>query len=747
MRVRAVISILRKIWSYIKQYGPFVLLVATFIGAAFLRFYRLDGQSLWSDEGNSVALTRHSFADIAQRTAFDIHPPLYYWLLKLWTIPFGDSEIAVRSLSAVLGVGLVILTWRLGTRLFNQQIGGGAALLAAISPFQIYYAQEARMYMLLTVLATLTVLAVVELVESPGWGWRGVFVGCVVAGLYTHYAYPVILVAVNGWLLLWLRDRRLLEFIGMQAIAGLCYLPWVPTAWRQLTTWPSEPHTAAFSEIVGNVTTTLFFGLTWPVESNLWILVCLGVVAWLVFRADIKAASLLGLWLLIPMLLTMVIYSPAFLKFLLVASPALCVLGASLIIKQPNPLQDVAGKAVLAAWMIGAAISGYQYYYNPTFARDDYRGIVAFIEAVSGPNDAIILHAEGQQDIFNYYYDGSLPVHPLPRQRPLDESATLAELESIAAESETVYAVYWATQQADSAGLIESWLDTTLFKATDQWYGNVRLVTYASLSTESNFQPLDAQFNDTPIRLTGYALHPQTVTPGDILAVSLRWDIAQPLNDAYTVFLQVLDSNNHVVGQRDAPLMDSHGLFIEPGTPPGTYRLIGGLYHSQTGQRLQVNGRDFVTISPIEIVKPLSFLPLGAYKIQNMANADMGTLQLVGYDVYKLGHRSEPETPIGPGEPFQVVAYWTRTGAATSNELGLQIVTGTGDILKNETRPLAGIDYAVSLWDSGEIVRAQYTLFAPNFQPSETYRLNFVYEDAVVTTRSLPVFTPVGDNN
>lgn len=71
--------------------------------AAFLRFYHLSAQSLWSDEGNSAALARRGFTEIAQRTAFDIHPPLYYWLLKIWMVIWGDSEAGLRSLSAVLG--------------------------------------------------------------------------------------------------------------------------------------------------------------------------------------------------------------------------------------------------------------------------------------------------------------------------------------------------------------------------------------------------------------------------------------------------------------------------------------------------------------------------------------------------------------------------------------------------------------------------------------------------------------------
>ncbi len=143
----------------------FILLLAS-----LLRFYNLSGQSLWSDEGNSVALARRTFVEIAQHTAFDIHPPFYYFLLKSWTTLWGDTEIGLRSLSLVLGILLVYLIWYLGTHLFNHRVGLIAAFIAALSPFQIYYAQETRMYILLTLLATLTVtltLLILNYLRSP----------------------------------------------------------------------------------------------------------------------------------------------------------------------------------------------------------------------------------------------------------------------------------------------------------------------------------------------------------------------------------------------------------------------------------------------------------------------------------------------------------------------------------------------------------------------------------------------------
>ncbi|MCA9998349.1 MAG: glycosyltransferase family 39 protein [Anaerolineales bacterium] len=77
----------------------FVLLLA--LG---LRFYRLDAQSFWNDEGNSVRLSERTIPLIIEGTASDIHPPLYYLLLRGWRELLGETEFGLRSLSAFAGV-------------------------------------------------------------------------------------------------------------------------------------------------------------------------------------------------------------------------------------------------------------------------------------------------------------------------------------------------------------------------------------------------------------------------------------------------------------------------------------------------------------------------------------------------------------------------------------------------------------------------------------------------------------------
>jgi mannosyltransferase len=732
-----------------------ILLLAT-----GLRFYNLAGQSLWADEGNSVALARMSLREIAQRTAFDIHPPFYYWLLNGWLSLFGSSETALRSLSALLGVAIVFLVWRVGQRLFNSYVGAIAAFLAAISPLLVYYSQEARMYMLLSFLGCLTVWLALRLVAEPVKMWLVVaYVLTVTAGLYTHYAYPVMLVTVNVMALFYFGqdNRQLFRSVSLrywllwQVVPVVLYLPWLPTAWRQLTTWPAGDFPPSFPEMLQTTAATLLLGLSWPFQQQsglgLLVMVIILIIPALFHFLDMASVArfrpwvmLLYLWFLLPVILTLYVFSPAFLKFLVIAIPPL----ALLLALTAQELYFAANQRWLGFFLAGllllevsatSLISVYQYHTNPDFARDDYRGISTFIQSVATASDAIILNAEGQQDVFNYYYRGDSPVYPLPRQRPLDPTETVAELKRIVTATGDIYVVYWAEQQADPGGVIENWLNEELYKATDQWFGNVRLVSYATPERELPLNKIDVSFGPA-IRLSGFGVNSRKVRPGEIVQVGLEWRTSAPLNEDYTVFLQLLDPANHLVGQRDAlpqsrtagwpvntPVSDRHGIFVEPGTPPGKYRLVGGLYHSQTGQRLPVGdlvGTDFAELGTVEVTAlDIPFPPEGL-SIQQPFDARLHDLRLLGYDFYKVGQRYTPDAPLHVGDPVRLVLYWQASveSPAVTDRITIELVDmdgrNTGVAVLG---PLAAGNHPPQQWRRGEIVRSQFDLFLNGIAP------------------------------
>ena len=124
-----------------------------------LRVYRLDGQSLWNDEGTSVATAALSLEAIGRAAAADIHPPLYYVLLHFWMPLAGQTEFALRFLSVIAGVLVVAVTYQIGRGLIDRRVAVLGALLIALAPFQVYYSQEARMYIWVTLWSAVSVAA------------------------------------------------------------------------------------------------------------------------------------------------------------------------------------------------------------------------------------------------------------------------------------------------------------------------------------------------------------------------------------------------------------------------------------------------------------------------------------------------------------------------------------------------------------------------------------------------------------
>jgi predicted membrane-bound mannosyltransferase len=133
-----------------------------------VRVVNLTAQSLWADEGNSVRLTERSLDLVVAAARADVHPPGYYVLLWGWVKLFGQGESAVRALSVVVGVALVGLVYLIGHRLFGPRVGWLAALCAAISPFQVQYSQEVRMYILVAFLGAGATYAFVRWIGAQG---------------------------------------------------------------------------------------------------------------------------------------------------------------------------------------------------------------------------------------------------------------------------------------------------------------------------------------------------------------------------------------------------------------------------------------------------------------------------------------------------------------------------------------------------------------------------------------------------
>jgi len=114
--------------------------------------------SFWRDEAFSYLMAKQPIVQMLWTTAKDANPPLYYLLLKIWMFFCGQSEIAIRTLSLLFFWGTLYAVFLILHDVFkiNTRKSAIYLLLFILNPLLHYYAFEARMYSLMTFLATIS---------------------------------------------------------------------------------------------------------------------------------------------------------------------------------------------------------------------------------------------------------------------------------------------------------------------------------------------------------------------------------------------------------------------------------------------------------------------------------------------------------------------------------------------------------------------------------------------------------------
>ncbi|MEI6054289.1 MAG: glycosyltransferase family 39 protein [Candidatus Saccharibacteria bacterium] len=164
-----------------------------------IALFNITKSSIWFDEAFSAYLIRFDIVNVARYTANDIHPPLYYWLLKSWGFIFGHSEFALRSMSVFFGGISIAIGYVLASKLFNKNVARFSLLFMAISPMFIRYSQEMRMYTLaaaISVAATYMLVVALESKKKLPWIVYGMLVSL---GMWTHYFTAVVWIAHWIW--------------------------------------------------------------------------------------------------------------------------------------------------------------------------------------------------------------------------------------------------------------------------------------------------------------------------------------------------------------------------------------------------------------------------------------------------------------------------------------------------------------------------------------------------------------------
>ncbi len=174
----------------------------------FLRVITLGAQSVWGDDficiGHIDTFNYHLFQQQVRTTSLDM-PPLYFFLVYEWSRAFGTLPVAVRMLSVIFGVISTALVFFIGKRLFSQKIGLVASLLFALSPVQIFHAQDMRGYSLNVFWGLLSVLTFLLMLEKSGIRYWIINAAVNAALVWTHLVGVLMPLLLGGILLSRLR--------------------------------------------------------------------------------------------------------------------------------------------------------------------------------------------------------------------------------------------------------------------------------------------------------------------------------------------------------------------------------------------------------------------------------------------------------------------------------------------------------------------------------------------------------------
>lgn len=192
----------------------------------YLRLYRLDYLCLWYDEVKSVSIANEFRVSDIWDEEDAIKPLFYLFILRPWIKTFGLNEYSARFPAVILGCIAIFLLYKLGSFIFDKPIGLICAFLLAISPFSIYYSQQADYSSMKIPAVILTMLLFFRYLKLK----KGLFPLTLVnaALLYIHPACFFAVIIQNAVILLVIKDKGIYRkwFYGQIFIMFLLCL-WV----------------------------------------------------------------------------------------------------------------------------------------------------------------------------------------------------------------------------------------------------------------------------------------------------------------------------------------------------------------------------------------------------------------------------------------------------------------------------------------------------------------------------------------
>jgi hypothetical protein len=350
----------------------------------------------------------------------------------VWAKLFGVGEAGLRSLSALAGTAAIPITYLCGRELVSRAAGYGAAALAAVSPWLIWYSQEARAYMLFATLCGLSLLFFAKTRRDPSARNLLWWVISSALALLTHYFAGFLVAAEALWLLVTIRTRVvLIAAASVAAVQGALlplivsqlghhHLNWIKQFPLHLRI---EDVAAGFAVNTLAQSSAVRYGL---LGAGLLAAIVAALVAFGgeggYRRGAAVAATMAAVVLLVPLLLAE-IGPDYYLSRNLIAAwiPLAVLVGAACVAPRTLP----AGIPLLAVLVAGFLYAGIYIDQHPGYQRPDYRGVAQALGAAASRRAVVAFGGENDAESLSLYLRGA------PWDPPPDTPVTVNEVDVV----------------------------------------------------------------------------------------------------------------------------------------------------------------------------------------------------------------------------------------------------------------------------------------------------------------------------
>jgi mannosyltransferase len=477
------------------------------VGLAFaLRVAGLDFQSLWRDEVDAIRFATAARDDLLRMFVVPgQNGPLYYLVLRPWLYLAGLSEYALRYFSVFFGTLAVPLVYRLARRLFPSlpALALLSAVLAATSPYLVWYGQEGKMYSLVLFLVLLAMDRYLAALEKGGWQRWLLYVTLTGAAVYVHLiAAFMVPVQIVVFFLVGAETRRV-RWKAWAVSTGLLLLPYLPLLRWQLPLVVSPADTGyrfvPLHDMLVSLLTNFALGpiagsLRWAAFLFAVLLLAAGWL-WRDRRPRLASLGILASWLCIPVLgfflLTLVrpMYTARYLIFVLPAYLILLAAGAVAIARRSRVLAGL----LLVALLVSNSLSLWRQSTNPIKA--DFRAATEYVASRQSPTDLLLFQIPYGRHSYDYYLSryqersrlevrdtvaapigeamhriflplivgaGATPyrwAEGLYTNSGMSMAGAYSAMERLTAETETVWLIATEVALWDERGLVQSWLE------------------------------------------------------------------------------------------------------------------------------------------------------------------------------------------------------------------------------------------------------------------------------------------------